>query len=166
MAHTTDGYRNLETNQRYQTHVHRYGWLPLIFETMKAGSPFSVGTFPSLHVLFPWNHINPHPVMSSDLHGPPAGPRRPGIMIFKFVEFLVQIKNKNSPYWLSHITTALNCKICLFFLASILCHVRNMIKKYMGENVNKIHISAINENRFFCYIHAHSNKNYVYDGFI
>ena len=43
-----------------------------------------------------------------------------------------------------------------------------MIKnKYMGENVKKyIYISAINENRFFCYIHAHSNKNYVYDGFI
>ena len=52
------------------------------------------------------------------------------------------------------------------FLASILCQVVNMIKKYMGENVTKIYISAINENRFFCYIHAHSNKNYMYDGFI
>ena len=41
-----------------------------------------------------------------------------------------------------------------------------MNKKYMGENVKKIYISAINENRFFCYIHAHSNKIYVYDGFI
>ena len=51
-------------------------------------------------------------------------------------------------------------------LASIFCHVRNMIMKYMGENVTKIYISAKNENRFFCYIHAHSIKNYVYDGFI
>ena len=41
-----------------------------------------------------------------------------------------------------------------------------MIKKYMVENVKNIYISAINENRFFCYIPAHSNKNYVYDGFI
>ena len=41
-----------------------------------------------------------------------------------------------------------------------------MNKKYMGENVKKNDISAINENRFFCYIHAHSNKIYVYDGFI
>ena len=59
--------------------------------------------------------FNPHPVMSSDLHGPPTGPRRPGTMIFKCVEFLVQLKNKNSSYWLSHITTALNCKMCLIF---------------------------------------------------
>ena len=42
--------------------------------------------------------VNPHPVMSPDLHGPPAGPRRPGIMIFKCIEFLVQLKNKNSSY--------------------------------------------------------------------
>ena len=56
--------------------------------------------------------INPHPVMSSDLLGPPAGPRRPGTMIFKCVEFLVQSKYRNSSYWLSHIATALNCKIC------------------------------------------------------
>ena len=27
--------------------------------------------------------FNPHPVMSPDLHGPSAGPRRPGTMIFK-----------------------------------------------------------------------------------
>ena len=93
--------------------------------------------------------INPHPVMSPDLRGPPAGPRRPGTMIFKCVELLVQSKNNNSSYWLLHITSALNCKIWLFFLASILCHVRNMMKKYMGENVTKIYISAINENRFF-----------------
>ena len=36
-----------------------------------------------------------------------------------------------------------------------------MIKKSMGENVKiciYIYISAINENRFFCYIHAHSHK--------
>ena len=81
--------------------------------------------------------INPHPVMSSDLHGPPAGPRRPGTMIFKCVEFLIQLKNKNSSYLLSHITTALNCKIYLIVLASIVCHVKNMINKYMGENVKK-----------------------------
>ena len=43
------------------------------------------------------------------------GPRRPGVMIFKCVEFLVQLKNKNSSYWLLHITTALNCKIWLIF---------------------------------------------------
>ena len=64
--------------------------------------------------------INPHPVMPSDLHGPRAGPQRPGSMIFKCVEFLVQLKNKNSSYWLSHITTALNCKIYLIFLASVM----------------------------------------------
>ena len=87
--------------------------------------------------------------MSPDLRGPPAGPRRPGTMIFKCVESLVQLKNNNSSYWLLHITSALNCKIWLIFLASILCHVRNMIKKYMGKNVTKIYISAINENRFF-----------------
>ena len=50
--------------------------------------------------------INPLPVMSPDLHGPPAGPRRPGTMIFKCVEFLEQLKNKNSSYWLLHITTS------------------------------------------------------------
>ena len=34
-----------------------------------------------------------------------------------------------------------------------------MIKKSMGENINiYINISAINENGFFCYIHAHSHK--------
>ena len=47
-----------------------------------------------------------------------------------------------------------------------MCHVRNMIKYYMGENVIKIYISAINANMFFCYIHARSYKNYMYDGFI
>ena len=78
--------------------------------------------------------------MSSDLHGPPAGPRRPGIMIFKCVEFLIQLKNKNSSYWLSHITTARNCKIYLIFLSSIVCHMKNMIKKYMGENVKKKYV--------------------------
>ena len=93
--------------------------------------------------------FNPHPVMSPDLRGPPAGPRRPGTMIFKCVELLVQLKNNNSSYWLLHITSALNCKILLIFLASILCHVRNMIKKYIVENVTKIYISPINENRFF-----------------
>ena len=37
----------------------------------------------------------------------------------------------------------------------------------MGENVKKeVYISAINENMLFCCIHAHSHKNYVYDGFI
>ena len=41
-----------------------------------------------------------------------------------------------------------------------------MIKKYMGENVKRIYISAINENRSLFYIHAHSDKNYVQDGFI
>ena len=41
-----------------------------------------------------------------------------------------------------------------------------MIKKYRGENVKKIYISAINENRFLSYIHAHSDENYVYGGFI
>ena len=34
-----------------------------------------------------------------------------------------------------------------------------MIKKYMGKNVKKyIYISAINGNRFFCYIHAHIHR--------
>ena len=56
--------------------------------------------------------FNPHPVMSSNLHGPPAGPRKPGTMILWCVEFMVQSKNKNSSYWLSHITTALNWNIC------------------------------------------------------
>ena len=41
-----------------------------------------------------------------------------------------------------------------------------MINKYIGENETEIYISAVDENRFFCYIHAHSYKNYVYDGFI
>ena len=42
--------------------------------------------------------FNPHPVMFPGLYGPPAGPRRPGTMIFKCVEFLEQLKNKNSSY--------------------------------------------------------------------
>ena len=50
------------------------------------------------------------------------------------------LKNKNSSYWLSHITTALNGKL-VQFVASILCHVRNIIKKYMGENVKNIYFS-------------------------
>ena len=39
----------------------------------------------------------------------------------------------------------------LIFLTIILCHVRNMIKKYMGENVEKntYMYSTINENKFF-----------------
>ena len=40
------------------------------------------------------------------------------------------------------------------------------LKKSMGENVKKIYISTINENISFCYIHAHSHKNYMYNGFI
>ena len=40
--------------------------------------------------------------------------------------------------------------------------LRNLSEK----NVNKIYISAINENMLFCYIHAHSHKNYIYDRFI
>ena len=38
------------------------------------------------------NPFNPHPVMSPDLYGPPAGPRRPGTMIFKCVEFFSTVK--------------------------------------------------------------------------
>ena len=41
-----------------------------------------------------------------------------------------------------------------------------MIEKYMGENLKKNTISAINENSFICYIRAHIHKNYMYDGFI
>ena len=50
--------------------------------------------------------INPHPVMSPDLHGPPAGPRRPGAMTFKYVEFLVQlkkIKTHHTDYYISQL---------------------------------------------------------------
>ena len=39
-------------------------------------------------------------------------------------------------------------------------------KKSMGENVRKIYILMINEKMFFCYINAHSHKNYMHDGFI
>ena len=83
--------------------------------------------------------INLHPVMSSDLHGPPVEPRRAGTVIFKCVGFLVQLKYKNSSYWLSHITTALNCKMCSIYSKYTLCHARKMFKKFMGENV-KIYI--------------------------
>ena len=54
----------------------------------------------STFICIKWNIFvfNPHPVMSPDLHGPPGGPRKPGTMIFKCVEFLIQLKNKNSSY--------------------------------------------------------------------
>ena len=40
-----------------------------------------------------WCIVNPHPMMSSDIHGPSAEPRRTRTMIFKCVEFLAQLKN-------------------------------------------------------------------------
>ena len=85
-----------------------------------------------------WALFNPHPVMSPDLHGLPAGPRRPGTMNFKCVEFLVQLKNKNSWYWLSHITTALNCKIWLIFSKYLLSceeHDREKYERKCNKNI-------------------------------
>ena len=89
----------------------------------------------------------------------------PGPWFLSVLNFLVQLKNKNSSYWLLHITTALNCKIWLFF-TKYLVSCEEHDQGIYGQNATKIFISAINENRFFCYIHAHSNKNYVYGGFI
>ena len=40
------------------------------------------------------------------------------------------------------------------------------LKKDYGRKCKKIYISTINENMSFCYIRAHSHKNYMYNEFI
>ena len=42
--------------------------------------------------------FNPHPVISADLHGPPARSRRPGTMILNALNFYYSLRKKNSSY--------------------------------------------------------------------
>ena len=109
-----NSYRNIEIAYIY-TYIHIYIYCHRASGREQRSSGGNTSSNPQVSAPVPRPVVNPHPVMSSNLHGPPAGPRSPGTMIFKCVEFLVQLKNKNSSYWLSHITTALNCKICLIF---------------------------------------------------